>query len=60
MDNGAGTGLELGVGTGDNSMVGPVHFVLPATTSARRANEANLALGCAYCCQPFPHIRNGT
>ena len=44
---GSGTGLGLDAGTGDSSIVGPVHFVRPATTSARRAREANLAFGCA-------------
>lgn len=32
-------------GAGVSSIVGPVHFVRPATTSASNASEANLALG---------------
>jgi hypothetical protein len=43
--DGGGSGLGLDAGTGESSIVGPVHFVRPATTSARRASEANLALG---------------
>jgi hypothetical protein len=43
--DGGGSGLGLGVGAGDSSIVGPVHFVRPATTSASSAREANLALG---------------
>ena len=40
-----GIGLGLEAGAGESSIVGPVHLVRPATTSARRAREANLALG---------------
>jgi len=43
--DGGGSGLGLDAGPGESSIVGPVHFVRPATTSARRANEANLAFG---------------
>jgi hypothetical protein len=43
--DGGGSGLGLDAGAGESSIVGPVHFVRPATTSARRANEANLAFG---------------
>lgn len=37
---GAGVG-----GAGVSSIVGPVHFVRPATTSASKASEANFAFG---------------
>lgn len=49
------TGTDIGTlavgaglaGVGLISTRGPRHFVLRATTSARRASEANFALGCA-------------
>ena len=43
--DGGGSGLGLEAGAGESSMVGPVHFVRPATTSASSARDANLALG---------------
>lgn len=50
----------MGVEAGDNSIVGPVHFVRPATTSASNAKEANLAFGWAYYISLVPLSYSGS